>query len=168
MRHAKVNAIMYAREYMLTCIFTVLLVIGGITLHKTTMPIDEVGRRALHYFVMIAQSMSYKDSQDHSNELIKMEGRRRKSDWKDTNEVFAWNHRLMEEGDDYNELTKYRVIPPKKKKICRSTRISLRTNDELRWTTYVITAATCWVSANYTTKFLMNLGSEVIRWIAVH
>ncbi len=168
MKHIQYNAIEYMREYMLSCLLVVVLGFGYVGVKVSGFPIEELRDKALAAFIMVAQSLSYKDSDDHSNELIKMEGRRRKSDWKDIPEQFAWNHRMLEEGGAIApKHPTWRVKPSKNRKKLNTGRM-LEVETTLRWATYGITAACIWVSVNYTESMLNNLGAEVIRWIAEH
>lgn len=117
LRHIKLHVAMY----FVPLLFAFLLSIGGIGVFVAKIPADKIQLGILHTLVIFAQKMSMHDDGDKkekrknskkTDELIKLEGRRRKSEWKDISDEIVWNFRTFEEGDsNKRDYGKYFVIP---------------------------------------------------------
>lgn len=170
MKRLLVHAQVHAREYIVPLVLLVVLSAGAGGLVYSDIPLERIKEKALSTFIMVAQAMTKTDPRQQSNELIKMEGRRRKADWKETHEVMAWNHRLFEEGRKGKpKPDKWLVCPPmgaKRKVRCNSILIESEHNVQLA--TIGITVGTILFSYYFTQHFLYKLGNEVIKYWQLH
>lgn len=106
---------LHATQYMIPLILLLVLSVGGVGVAVSGISTNRIKSEALKTLVMIAKAMTKTDPLQQSNELVKLEGRRRKNGWKDTHEETPYNHRFMEEGTDkLRHWKKYRVKSPKR------------------------------------------------------
>ncbi|AUS02655.1 TMhelix containing protein [Vibrio phage 2.275.O._10N.286.54.E11] len=110
--------------YFVPLIFTFLLTVGGVGIFVAKIPAEKIQFGVLQTLVVFAQSMSMHDDIDKKknnptknkrvDELIKLEGRRRKNEWKDIHEQYVWSWRHMEETGDYKvDYGRYFIVQPK-------------------------------------------------------
>ena len=111
--------------YFIPLIFAFLLSAGGIGIFMAKIPADQIKITFIQVAVKYAQNMfelhGKKTNQNPMNEskntkeLIKMESRRRKNDWKDISDEYAWTWRHMEEGDGHNpNYGRYKLVVPER------------------------------------------------------
>lgn len=103
---------LHAMTYMVPLVLVIVLSVGGVGVAVSGIPLERVKWQALKTFILVAKAMTKSDPLQQSNELVKLEGRRRKNGWKDTHEEQPWNHRFMEEGTVHDIWKKYRVKQP--------------------------------------------------------
>lgn len=116
---------LHVAAYFAPLIFAFALTAGGVGVFVAKIPAEAIQSGILKTFVLFAQSMSMHDDPAKKkktpsknrrvDELIKLEGRRRKNEWKDISEEFAWSWRLMDEGVKHEPDTgRYKIIFPER------------------------------------------------------
>lgn len=111
---------LHVAAYFIPLMFAFILTVGGVGVFVAKIPAEKIKIGILQTLVVFAQSMSMHDKDSKSphknsrrtDELIKLESRRRKNEWREIGDEVQWTFRSYEEGDNFNRnYGKYRVIP---------------------------------------------------------
>lgn len=160
-----VHVQVHAMQYLIPLILMVLLSVGGLGAFIGGIPVADIKSGALKSLILFAQAMSKTDPLEQSNELVKLEGRRRKDSMKETHEVQAWNHRFMEEGEDKpNQWMKYRIHLPADKDFTRVSKISKEIHLYFEASMYAILIGLCVFGNTIGSYFMHHVDLEIVSF----